>query len=141
MDANGRTLTTDIGQGTLLNNGLADVISLGAWSFSGINPGKYTVTAKLIPGYTISHTLCMNCSFPNPAYTSGNMVTVNLPRGGNYVNIYFKYKPVSTQSSNHRGGNGKQDDDDDHEREGDDPFSNFIKYLKQRINPERKNQE
>jgi hypothetical protein len=94
VDANGNALATDIGQAISLNIGLPDVTGLGVWDFSRINPGTYTVTANLISGYTISYSICLNCSPPPSSYVLGNTVNVNLPQGGDYADIYFKYTPI-----------------------------------------------
>jgi hypothetical protein len=97
VDTNGNALTRDIGQAVTLSNGSSDTISLGAWDFSRITPGIYTVTVRQIPGYTISYSSCSNCT-NHATYTSGNSVTVSLPSEGNYADIYFKYTPVPTST-------------------------------------------
>src|SRR3989339_94621 len=59
-----------------------------SWFFNSISPGTYSVTANNITGYTTSYAVCINCSPPSGAYTIGNFLTVNLPVGGNYADIY-----------------------------------------------------
>lgn len=68
------------------------------WFFNTLSPSSYTTTADNISGYTASYSSCINCT-THTSYTSGNSVTVTLPTGGNYADIFFKYTPVCTAGS------------------------------------------
>jgi hypothetical protein len=94
VNAAGQALTTNIGQIVTLSNGSTNSTSLGSWSFSKIKPGVYTIMARSISGYKISSSSCSNCTV-HTAYNTGSAVTVSLPKGGNYVDIYFKYTRYS----------------------------------------------
>lgn len=103
LDENGNPLTKNIGQSVSLSNGLADTTSLGAWDFSGIRSGTYTVTAKLISGYTIYNSFCEGCHIRfGSSYKQGNTVTLTLPsptgRISTIADIYFKYIPILTST-------------------------------------------
>ena len=99
MNASGNPLTVNIGQGITISGptGAADNISLGSWYFNKLPTGTYTVTANLLPGYTISYSYSgEGISPPVAPYVLGNVVSnVALLTGGNYADIYFKYVPIA----------------------------------------------
>lgn len=99
LDENGHTLTKNIGQSASLSNGLADTTSFGLWQFSGIRFDTYTVTAKLIPGYTIYNSVCEGCyAHTTSSYKQGNTVTLTLSSSTDRLEIYFKYIPILTST-------------------------------------------
>lgn len=83
------------GQRVTLSNSLT-TSSSPDWYFNKLLPATYTVTASDIPGYIVSHAVCVNCAPPTATYTNGNSVTVSLLQTGNYADIYFKYSPIPT---------------------------------------------
>lgn len=111
VDPNGADLGSNIGQGVYITVGMSGgpfpvtYNSTPAWRQvfwnDSLSPANgYIVTATAIAGYSISYSLCNGCTDHTVAgghpYISGNSVTVNLPTGGNYADIYFKYVFTST---------------------------------------------
>ncbi len=98
------TLSTNIGQGVAISgpSNANDMGSLGSWFFNSLPTGTYTVTANIPTGYAVSHTSGpLNNNADTSTYVAGNVVSnVNLPTGGNWADIFFKYQGVTIQGRN-----------------------------------------
>lgn len=107
VDQNGTTLTSNIGQNIRIIDS-NNVIYLhtqdnSTWYRNNLAPRTYTVTGSTSQNYRVSVSSCVNCtihsasSYVNPANNSSS-ITVSLPTGGNYADIYFKFTPITSST-------------------------------------------
>jgi hypothetical protein len=106
VDKDGIALTAPtIGQNISISGPAnATRTSLGAWDFTGVSSGTYTVTAAIPAGYTVSYSYPGKNTSPTPTnrvYSPGNVVTGITLHCGEYVDIWFKYTPSNVTIQGH----------------------------------------